>query len=509
MDSRPPPADPPHDELIRDFGLAKATALNMSNMIGIGPFITMNLILGAMGGPQAILGWIVGVVLAICDGMVWSELSAAMPGSGGSYLYLRECFGRHRWGRLMAFMFIWQFMLSGPLEIASGAIGLSKYATYPLVYFGWIDHERPKSTNDGAEPGSVAGDASDADGPATHWWTRKAVVERMIAFGVSFLAVALLYRRITAIGRLTLILWLLMLGTVLFMIVSGLLHFDKSLILPFPDDAFRFDGKFLFGLGTAMGIAMYDYLGYYDVCYIGDEVQHPEKNIPRSIMISVVAVAAIYMTMNISFIGVIPWREVGDTVATTFVERLYGPGAACLVTIFVAITAFASIFAMFLGYSRIPYAAARDGTFFAFFDHLHPIQKFPDRSLLIVGLVTMLASLWTLEDVINAILACRILVQFLGQNAGLMHLRRTQPERRMPFRMWLYPIPCWIALAGWGFIFGSKLVGQRDLPFYKQESLLGVGVIALGVVAFLLWSARARQWPFGEGETPRHAEKDR
>jgi len=499
MDNHTTPAGPPHDELIRDFGLAKATALNMSNMIGIGPFITMNLILGAMGGPQAILGWIVGVVLAICDGMVWSELSAAMPGSGGSYLYLRECFGRERWGRFMAFMFIWQFMLSGPLEIASGAIGLSKYAAYPLVHYGWIDREQRSAADpDGIAPsaGSPAAESQRAEAPAGRWWTRKVVVERVIAFSVSFLAVALLYRRITVIGRLTLVLWVAMLGTVLFMIVSGLAHFDKSLILPFPENAFRFDGKFLFGLGTAMGIAMYDYLGYYDVCYIGDEVQHPEKNIPRSILISVVAVAAIYMTMNISFIGVIPWQQIGDTVATTFVEHLYGPGAASLVTIFVAITAFASIFAMFLGYSRIPYAAARDGTFFAFFNHLHPIQKFPDRSLLVVGLVTMVASLWTLEDVINAILACRILVQFLGQNAGLMHYRRTHAERRMPFRMWLYPIPCWIAFLGWSFIYLSKLFGQLDRPLYQQEALLGLLVIATGAAVFLLWSARARRWPF-------------
>ena len=504
MQNPAPTAGPQHDELIRDFGLAKATALNMSNMIGIGPFITMNLILGAMGGPQAILGWIVGVVLAICDGMVWSELSAAMPGSGGTYLYLRECFGRERWGRFMAFMFIWQFMLSGPLEIASGAIGLSKYAVYPLVHMGWI--EKPRSAIEKPDHGSPSdpddGAAQQVAATATPWWTNKVFAERTIACTVSFLAVVLLYRRITAIGRLTLILWLAMLGTVLFMIVSGLTHFDKSLILPFPEDAFRFDGKFLFGLGTAMGIAMYDYLGYYDVCYIGDEVQHPEKNIPRSILISVVAVAAIYMTMNISFIGVIPWQEVGDTVATTFVERLYGPGAANLITVFVAITAFASIFAMFLGYSRIPYAAARDGTFFSFFNHLHPIQKFPDRSLLVVGGVTMLASLWTLEDVINAILACRILVQFLGQNAGLMYYRRQHAERRMPFRMWLYPIPCWIAFVGWSFIYGSKLVGQREMPLYKQEALLGLFVIATGAVVFLAWSARVRQWPFA-GESRR------
>ncbi|MBI2826888.1 MAG: APC family permease [Planctomycetia bacterium] len=466
-----PPAAPSHEHLIRDFGLAKATALNMSNMIGVGPFITMNLILGAMGGPQAILGWIAGVVLAICDGLVWSELAAAMPGSGGSYLYLRECFGRERFGRFMAFMFIWQFMLSGPLEMASGTIGLANYVAYPLGELGLI-----------------------APSPA---------VKRAIALAASAVAVMLLYRRITAIGKLTLFLWVGMLATVLFMIASGLANFDRTLIA-FPPDAFHVDGTFLFGLGAAMGIAMYDYLGYYDICYIGDEVKQPERNIPRSILISVVAVAAIYMTMNISFIGVIPWQEVieTDTVATMFTLRLYGPTGANLVTILIVITAFASIFAMFLGYSRIPYAAARDGTFFKYFEHLHPIHMFPDRSLLVLGIVTMAASLWNLDAVISAILTCRILVQFLGQNAGLILYRRNNPRGRLPFRMWLYPLPCGIAFVGWSFIYFSKLVGQWHEPLYKQEATLGLVVLGSGVVAFLIWSATTGKWPFGPPGAP-------
>ena len=486
------------EEMIRDFGLLKATALNMSNMIGVGPFITMNLLLLTMGGPQAMLGWIGGVLLAICDGMVWSELSAAMPGSGGTYVYLRECFGRHRWGRLMAFMFIWQFMLSGPLEIASGAIGLSNYAVYPLIQMGWIeDDARPAPPT-----GNAAADAAAAEDPqpaAPRGWTQKKIAQRTIAIGTALIAMLLLYRRITAIGRLTLILWVAMLATVAFMIVSGLWNFDKSLIFPFPENAFHVDQKFVLGLGAAMGIAMYDYLGYYDVCYIGDEVGEPEKNIPRSVMISVIAVAAIYMTMNISFMGVLPWQEImhSETVATDFVGKLYGPMAANIITIFVALTAFASIFALFLGYSRIPYAAARDGTFFSFFDHLHPEQKFPDRSLLVLGAVTMVASLWSLDAVISAIIACRILVQFLGQNVGLMYYRKMNPDRRMPFRMWLYPIPCWIAFAGWSFIFGTKLYDQWGKPLIQQEALFGLLLTLLGVVVFLLWSARTRKWPFG------------
>src|SRR5947207_1712322 len=117
-------------QLIRGIGLGTATALNMIDMIGVGPFITMPLVVAAMGGPQALLGWILGALLAICDGLVWAELGAAMPGSGGSYQYLREIYGPRRLGKLVSFLFIWQLSFSAPLSIASGAIGFAKYSAY-------------------------------------------------------------------------------------------------------------------------------------------------------------------------------------------------------------------------------------------------------------------------------------------------------------------------------------------------------------------------------------------
>ena len=122
----------PDQKLIRGLGLASATALNMIDMIGVGPFITMPLVVAAMGGPQALLGWIAGALLAICDGLVWAELGAAMPGSGGSYVYLREIYGPARLGKLVSFLFIWQLSFSAPLSVASGALGFAKYTAYLL-----------------------------------------------------------------------------------------------------------------------------------------------------------------------------------------------------------------------------------------------------------------------------------------------------------------------------------------------------------------------------------------
>ncbi|MBO0798208.1 MAG: amino acid permease, partial [Blastocatellia bacterium] len=246
----------PH--LIRHFGMLQATALNMSNMIGIGPFITIPFLMSALGGPQSMLGWIIAVLIVIPDGMVWSELGAALPGSGGSYLYLREGFGREAFGRLMAFLFIWQFILSGPLEIASGYIGFSSYLAYLWKEVPWY-------------------------GP------------KLIAVALGLLNIALLYRRITHIGKITVSLWIGTLLTAGVVILTGALKFDAKVAFDFPPDAFRFSLGFFLGLVAAARIGVYDYLGYYDICYIGDEVKNPGRTIPRSIIISVIAVALIYI----------------------------------------------------------------------------------------------------------------------------------------------------------------------------------------------------------------------
>lgn len=439
----PPPAAAAQPALVRGFGLLQATALNMSNMVGVGPFITIPLIIAAMGGPQCMLGWAVGAVLALCDGLVWSELAAAMPGAGGTYLYLRAAFRGSVLGRLLAFLFIWQFIFSGPLEVASGYIGFAQYLSY--------------------------------------FWRGMGPVEtRLVGLGVGALVVALLYRRITAVGRLTVVLWTGMLLTVVWIIASGILNFQPAVAFDFPPGAFRFSTGFFLGLGSAMLIAMYDFLGYYDICYIGGEVREPARVIPRAIIISVLAVAAIYAATNLMLIGVVPWREAMESkyIVSEFMERLYGPWAAGAVTLLILWCAFASVFALVLGYSRIPFAAALDGNFFRVFGRLHPRGRFPHISLLVVGGLAMLASLLTLEWVIPALLAARILVQFAGQIIAL-HVIRSRAEFHLPFRMWLYPLPSLLALLGWLYVF---------LTAGGTFILYGLLTLAAGVVAWWLWN---------------------
>ena len=444
--------------LLRRFGLLQATALNMSNMIGIGPFITIPLLMTALGGPQAMLGWLVGVLIVIPDGLVWSELGAALPGSGGTYLYLREAFGRETFGRLLAFLFIWQFILSGPLEIASGYIGFARYAGY--IWRGM-----------------------------TTWQTV------LVAAGVGVVNIVLLYRRITSIGKITVSLWLGTLITTLAVIVTGALHFNARLAFDFPPGAFQLSRTFLFGLGVASSIGVYDYLGYYDVCYIGDEVRDPGRVIPRSIIISTLAVAVLYFAINLSLIGVVPWREFvpaethaeASFIVSIFMEKIYGARVATAFTVMVLWTAFGSVFALLLGYSRIPFAAAQDGYFFRVFARLHPRGQFPSVSLLVVGLISIICCGFALDTVIAALVATRIIVQFIGQIVAVELLRRRRPDLPRPFRIWLYPLPSLVALVGWIFIFATT--DWRIIAF-------GLGLLAVGLLFFLAWSWRTARWPF-------------
>ncbi len=445
--------------LIRHFGFLQATALNMSNMIGVGPFITIPLLMSAMGGPQALLGWLIAVLIVIPDGMIWSELGAAMPGSGGSYLYLREGFGRETFGRFAAFLFIWQFILSGPLEIASGYIGF-------VDYLGYI------------------------------WRGMTPMTRGVVIVVIGLLNIALLYRRITHIGKLTVFLWIGMLLTVTLVIITGAFNFSLSRAFDFPSDAFHFSTGFFVGLGQATRVGIYDYLGYYDICYLGDEVKNPGKVIPHSVIISILAVATIYIAINLSIIGTVSWREfvpakafpeVSQFVVSIFMERVYGAGFATIFTLMILWTGFASCFALLLGYSRIPFAAARDGYFFRVFAHLNPRGQFPDVSLLVIGIIAIACSFFSLGTVIDALLITRILVQFIGQIAAVQLLRKHKPEMPRPFRIWLYPLPSLLAFVGWVFAF---LTADPKLIQY------GLSVLGLGIVSFFVWSFLKKTWPF-------------
>ncbi|MDR3747444.1 MAG: APC family permease [Acidobacteriota bacterium] len=474
------PADQP--ELVRGIGVAGATTLNMIDMIGVGPFITIPLIVSAAGGPQAMLGWIVGAILALCDGLVWAELGAAMPNAGGSYEYLKESYGPKTLGRLLSFLFIWQLSFSAPLSVASGCIGLAHYAGYLSP---GLERVLASHTLHLGLPLLGTLEASLVVMPAT-----------FIAIATCVCVMFLLYRRITAIGKLAELLWVVVIGSVLWIIVSGLTHFSAARAFDFPPGAFHLSRQFRTGLGTAMLIATYDYWGYYNVCFIGAEVKEPGRNIPRALIISIFAVAGLYIVMNISVLGVVPWRDMASLsndqnnyVISVFMQRIYGSWAGRIAAGLIMWTAFASVFSLLLGYSRVPYAAALDGNYFRAFARVHPVHRFPTASLLALGGVAMLFCFLRLADVIAALVVIRIMLQFIVQAVGVMVLRKRRPDLPRPFRMWLYPLPALLAIAGFTFI----LLFQQH---FLREIRYAVVILIAGLLIYFVRSWRRREWPF-------------
>jgi len=475
--------------LIRGMGLGSATALNMIDMIGVGPFITMPLVLSAMGGPQALLGWVVGALLAVCDGLVSAELGSAFPGSGGSYRYLSEIYGPKKWGRLISFLFIWQLSFSAPLSIASGCIGLAGYAAYY-----WPSLETVYAAHSAAlhVPWAGAFQVSWIVTPGT-----------ALAIAVCLVTVLLLYRRITAIGRLSKGLWLIVMATIGWIIFAGLTHFNAARAFDFPPGAFTLSRGFFTGLGGALLVATYDYWGYYNVCYLGDEIKDPTRNIPRALLLSILVVGCLYLLMNLCILAVVPWRELlqagknnsGLYVVSVFMQRIYGAWAARLVTGLVMVTAFASVFSLTLGYSRVPYAAALDGNYFRAFAKVHPVYRFPHVSLLALGVVAAAFCFLRLRDAIAALVVIRILLQFLVQAVGLIVFRVTRPDVVRPFRMWLYPLPALVAIAGFLYILFNRENWQKEVRY-------ALVILLAGLVIYMIRAWRSSEWPFRMGDSP-------
>jgi len=424
----------------------------MIDMIGIGPFIVLPIVIKEMNGPQSMLAWVLGALLALMDGFVWSELGAAMPGAGGSYVFLKEIYGPTSWGKLFSFLLIWQTIFQAPLVVASGAIGFSQYFTF-LFPIGAIGQK---------------------------------VVSGLLVIAI----VILLYRKITTVGKISLFLWIGVIATMLWLIFGGATHFNPKLAFDFPKGAFDFSFIFFVGLGSASVQTIYTYLGYYNICNLGEELKEPQKNIPKSIFISIGGIAVLYLAMQLSVLGVIPWREAMNSkfIVSSFVEKIYGSKAAIIATVLILWIAFSSLFSALLGYSRIPYAAAVDGTFFKIFSRVHPKKHFPNVSLLTLGAIAFVFSLlFRLKEVISAILAMRILVQFIGQAVGIIILRRNKPAEFFPFKMWLYPLPALVAILMWlGLFFSTGM----------YFALGGILIMLIGTLVFFVRAYIIKDFPF-------------
>jgi APA family basic amino acid/polyamine antiporter len=470
------PASTP--QLERTLTLRGAVTLNLLDMIGVGPFLTLPLLLAAMGGPQAMLGWVLGALLAACDGLVWAELGAAMPEAGGTYYYLSAIFPG-KLGRWLSFLFIFQLCFSAPLSVASGCIGLAQYAGF-------------------LSPALVSHAAVHALHIGPYSFGVTAGIGAAMAIAAVLLAVVLLYRRLSEMRSLGTILLALVLLTIGWSIVTGLLHGHLSQAFVFAPGAFHLDRSFFAGLGSAMLIATYDYWGYYNVTFLGGETRDPGRTIPRAVLISIAIVAMLYLGLNTSVLSVLgspatiaagSSMDARRALLSQFMQVAYAPSLGAhtalvlgkLAAVLVMVTAFASVFSLLLGYSRIPFAAARDGNFPAIFGKLHPTRGFPYISLLVLAGAACVFCFFSLADVIAALVVLRIVLQFSLQHIGVMVLRIRRPDLPRPFRLWLYPLPPLLALAGFGYIVFSR-------PNFHRELLLAAFVTVIGTLIFFIRS---------------------
>ena len=386
-------------------------------MVGIGPFVVMPIVVSYFHNGLFLWAWIFGAFTAFVDAMIWSELGAAYPLAGGSYNFLRIGYGK-KWGRLMSFLFVWQTCIQAPLVVASGAIGFAHYLSY-IIDMNWLQ-------------------------------------QKLISGGLVIVVFILLYRKIEAIGKISVALWIVVILTVGWIIVSGFFHAQHSVRLaPVGEESF-FQYAFWAAIGQGSVKTVYSYLGYYNVCHLGGEIKHPEKNIPASMFISITGITILYLLMNISVMSVISWQEIkpGEKhLVSIFMERIYGNTGGVIITVLILWIALASLFAVVLGYSRIPYAAAMDGNFFQVFSKLHPTKDFPYISLIFLcSLGFIFSLLFRLEKAIDSILAMRIIIQFIGQSVGLVLLRERLGTRNLPFKMWLYPVPVVLSICIWLFL---------------------------------------------------------
>jgi len=465
----PPPTSSPATgapALVRGIGLTTAINLNVLNMIGVGPFITLPLMVAALGN-RAILGWILGAVLALCDGMVWAELGTRFPESGGSYLYLNRLYGVQTWGRLLSFLYIWQLMFSAPLSTASGAVGLADYAAYlwPKLHVSWF----------------AIGHFS------VHW-------AALVAMAACGLATFLIYSGIQTVGRISRVLSVGVILAIVWVIVSGLTHMHAG-VASAPGTGPQHG---LSGFSAGLLIAIYNYGGYYNICFLGGEVKDPRRIIPRAIFWSIVIVAVLYVFLNVSVLDVIPAKEfiqpgaiaTRTSVIAVLMQRLYGAWAGKLMALLIVWTAFASVFAVLLGYSRVPYAAAVDKNYFSGFAALHRVKRFPTVSLLVLGGISILFCLLRLADLIAALIVTRIVFQFLLQAIGLIAFRKRLGGQPNPFRMPFYPIPALLAIAGFLFVLFHGANLSKEIEFAAVLLLTGLAIYLVRAAAHGDWPVR-------------------
>jgi len=461
--------DPMDKEGHRKIGLLQAVSLNTLMMFGTGPFITIPFCIASSdpAGPQALIGYAIAAVACVCDSFIWAELGALFPMSGGSYVYAQECLG-NKWGRYVSFLFLWQLLVTGPMEVASGFIAIAQYMAYVTQNFTYEHHA-------------------------------------FMAFAFCCTCTLLLYRDMTDVGTTAVVLWLGMCAAIAFTLIAGFTHWNWEY---FEMPEIKNTGVLIWSLGNAARFGIYDFTGYYDVNFIGKEVKNPEKTIPLAGVATCIIVCIVYFLTYLSVMAFLPWDPAqggyvalvlgeGNAAAyimSTFCEKMIGRNFAIFFTFVVIYCIYGSCFSLMLGFAQIPYAASKAGMFLELFGHEHPTKGFADYSLLFMGFFSCIFCFLDLGVVIEGMMTTNIVAMFLSNSLSLVYHRWTHPDFDRPYTMPLYPLPVIIQVTMFSFIFltSDNWIISGGNPLLE----LGIAFLFLGSILFLFQSKKYNEWPF-------------
>jgi len=451
--------EPPH--LIRGLGLRSAAAIVIGDMIGTGVFLVTSDMARAVGSISLVFAaWIIGGLIVLFGAFCYAELGAAFPKAGGNYVYLNRGLGP-LWGFLFGWM---SSFLDRPVAMATLAAGFLRFLgfLFPVV----------------ATPLYTA-----RFGRYEFGFTAAQPLAALVVIA----ATAVNYLSVRFGGSIQVLLTSLKMGAILLIVVAGVLFGTQESIRMAPSVA-------PFGLGvigavlTALVPVMWAFNGFNDLGDLGEEIEHPEKNIPRAIILGLLTVGGLYLLANVVYFQVLPFSAIAQSqhVASDVVQSFAGSRGARWLTLAMAISALGALHVVVLTGARIPFAMARDGVFFQFAQRIHPTFRTPSGSLIFLGSIGAVLALSGTYEELYSLFVFAVWIFFALTAIAVLRLRKTEPDLTRPYRAWGYPVTPLI------FLIAAIALTANLWMVRPVRSSLGLAVILAGIPFYYHWRKSAQ-----------------
>jgi APA family basic amino acid/polyamine antiporter len=473
QNSLPVTPTPPSNHVIRGLGLLAATSILISDVIGNGVFLKARVMTCNVGSPRIVITvWIVAGLFSLAGGLIYAELAAMMPRTGGEYVFIREAYGR-----------LWGFLYGWMRFFVAGSGGPAAIAVAFAIFFNVVTR------------GAIG----------TNYFTLDLAGYQVPFSGVQIVAITAVFvvtlincGTVSISGRIATVFTALKIflvagvGLSAFLLARGdWAHFALSGISGTCEGVAAGARGGIAGFGAAMVGALWAYNGWNEVTYVAGEVKNPQRNLPLALIGGIGVVALLYVFVNAAYFYVLTPAEVAgiptsSSAATEVLARFLGPVAGRLMAGAMAMSISSTLLVAILVGARIPYAMARDGLFFRYLGHVSPRTNVPVRALLVqavwVSILVLSGSFDALTD--YAMFAVLIFVALAA--SSIFVFRRRMPEAERPYRTWGYPVVPLVFLVMAGLLIGNTLL---TMP---RQALAGLGLMALGLPFYWYWSRGAK-----------------